>query len=666
MNDTIIGWLLFNWGFWFPAFMASLALLLIFLKGRRLSFVLPLALIAAAICNKEFLFLWNRVGLYAYWRVLWLIPVVPACAAVPGAITEKLSGTFSKLAVTAFCIVAFMFGGTFLYAYANDNEIGSSWGSTFAVPAANAEKIPQTAKEAAEWLLTQNEHPRIVAEPDLSMYLRQYSAEIKQLYGRDIAGFIYSDAVSNDARAVHKALTDPEGDMSTVATVMLNNGYDYLLVDDRDAQRKESLAANGFTLETRIGDYGIYTVHGIPALKKERNSMGQVVSVTTLDDSGSPVNGPDGYATVSYEYDGYANIVRQFRTDTQGKGVADGNGSAGWERVCNERGQVLLERTLDAEGNPVANSRGYAEVRREYRRTNLVREAYYDAEGRPVSRRDTGYAAVTFKSNLNGLVIEERYFDTEGLPMLSFKGYATVRREYNEAKKIIREEYYDEDGKPAVLAAGHVAIEQEYDSEGNLILRRYLNADGTPHLRKDGFSEVRWERQKDASIWNLVLFKPSGEEIPLDNVNLAKDIEGNGNWSGWMSPQYNASNSTFTIGSVNLGEKTTGDIYTCQIEIEFSGVTTTKEQDFCFWTQGAADGKWNIGNVWNPGLIKLDEAPKDGVYRFAMTSAVNKKMTETSTFDISFRCDNWASGSFRVRSVKIEKGDTAGPWSPGI
>ena len=109
-----------------------------------------------------------------------------------------------------------------------------------------------------------------------------------------------------------------------------------------------------------------------------------------------------------------------------------------------------------------------------------------------------------------------------------------------------------------------------------------------------------------------------------------------------------------------------GDTYTCQIEIEFSGVNKTAGEDFRFWTQGATDGVWTIGNIWNSNLIILTDVPSDGVYTYTVTNTLTEDMANASTFDIGFRYDNWASGKFRVRHVKIEKGDEATEWTPGI
>ncbi len=522
---------------YFMALPVALVLLLIFLKGKRRRFVLPAILLTVAVCNPFFYKLWNKLGLYAYWRVLWLVPVIPVFAAVPGAITEKLRNIPLRLAVTALCIAAYVLCGTYIYTYTNDREIGSSWGSTFLVPAPNAEKVPQTTKEVARWLLARDENPRVVAEPEISIYLRQYSAEIDQLYGRDVEGYIYTNN-SADANTVHLTLSNPDGDMGKVAAVMLNDGWEYLVVDDRDAQRREALTNVGFELETRVADYGIYTVHGTPSILKERNSLGQVIAITTLDITGNPVNNGGGYATVRYEYDINGNKTRMA--------------------------------------------------------------------------------------------------------------------------------YYDKDGGRAVLAAGYSMIEQEFDREGFPLVRKYLSENETPCLRKDGFSEARWEKQNGSSVRNLALYAPNGETVPLDGINLAMDAEGNNDWSEWKIPLYGVENSTFNIGCANLGEKAVGDFYTCQIEVEFSGVRATEGKQFLFRTQGEADGNWSIGNVWNYYLIHLTEIPKDGVYQFTSIVVLNENLANASMFNIGFRCDNWASGAFRVRNVKIEKGIVATAWSPGI
>ena len=152
----------------------------------------------------------------------------------------------------------------------------------------------------------------------------------------------------------------------------------------------------------------------------------------------------------------------------------------------------------------------------------------------------------------------------------------------------------------------------------------------------------------------------------MDGRNLLKDFKFCADsWSQWFVHE-NKTNSCFVLGTANLGDKQKGDVYTCSVEVEFKDVRGTDGGAFKFRTQGPQDGKWYTGNVWDNSLVYLEEAPADGIYKYESTVAVTGEMVDVSTFVVGFRCDNWASGSFRVRNVKIEKDDHATAWSPGI
>ena len=162
-----------------------------------------------------------------------------------------------------------------------------------------------------------------------------------------------------------------------------------------------------------------------------------------------------------------------------------------------------------------------------------------------------------------------------------------------------------------------------------------------------------------AEEFNMILNAATG-----DGINIA--VGTSSEWSDWMTPAYNEQNSCFNIAYAYPGERQVGDAYTCQIEIEFADVTATEgseDQPFRFWTQGAVDDVWDIGNIWTPDLIQLSEVPSNGVYKFTSISAITDKNLNATKFDLGFRCDYWASGSFRVRNVKVEKGSVATEWS---
>lgn len=747
-------------GHWFfYAYPAALLCLLIWFKGRRASFLIPGLLITVVILNPVFVRKWNELGLYAYWRILWIIPVVPVLAAVVPSVTEKMAliqgkdgknkqTVFSgKIAVAVLGTAAICFGGTFLY---------RGNGGVFA-EAGNTAKVPSYVVQIADRILElESEHPRVIVQSPIGVYLRQYTGEIDTMFGRDLDGYIYSSGESDTARTVDKVLDDPQGDLSEVARVMANDSYEYLVMDAEG--RQEKITDTGLEWIDSVAGYGIYKSDAAPTVLKERNELGQVVSVTTVDETGAPVNGDGGYSTAAYAYDDNGNTIREFRTDTEGQGVADGNGRAGYEREYDRRSHLLMERTIGPDGTAVENNLGYAEVRREYKGNNIIRESYYNAAGEPVNRKDTRYASVTMAydasnnrimeryydaggepvkasagyaavkrtydqrrltgeayfgvddepvsvargycslkrsydgagnmiseayydasgspvNSINGfaaiaygydaekIIVLQRFLDAEGVPVITGSGYAEVHRDYA-GKKLIREEYYGADEKAYKQPAGYAAMEQVWDGDV-LVSRTYLGSDGTPMNRVDGYAKAVWEKGENCT--DVRFYDKDGAEIEITGLNLARNVKaGEDGWSDWLMPSYNAVNSCQYIGDTNLGEKKDGDIYTCTMEIEFRNVTATEGQTLRFWTQGAQDGRWSTGNVWNGSLVNLSEAPEDGVYRYTSTAAVSGDMLNVSRFDVGFRCDYWASGMYRVRFVKIEKGDTAGEWSPGL
>lgn len=183
---------------------------------------------------------------------------------------------------------------------------------------------------------------------------------------------------------------------------------------------------------------------------------------------------------------------------------------------------------------------------------------------------------------------------------------------------------------------------------------------------KDGAFRVRRvmvERGVTASDWVI------SERDMGDGINLAVGVSSE--WSEWMAPKYDAKNQTFTVSKAILNEKMVGEPFTCQVEIEFQGVSgiTAEDKKFSFRAQGKVDDSWGelgASNIWNNKLVNLKEAPSDGIQKYIATTRISEKNVDANTFELGFRCDYWASGRFRVRCVKVENGTKATEWTPAI
>ena len=533
-------------GHWFfVAFPVSLLILFIWFKSRRARFLIPSVLITLLIVNPWFYEKWDELGLYAYWRILWIVPVIPVVASLVPMISEKFGNKWIKGLVVGVGAVAIILGGTFVY-QTNRGQF---------VEAANADKVPWYVAEIADKLLELKDKPRVIVQDPIGVYIRQYSGEIDTLYGRDMVGYIAYP--SKIAKEISEIISNPEMDTEQISQFMIDDGYDYLVVAN------ERKGKNLKYVDTVAGYY-IYEAFGRPNVVKCRNELGQIQSITTVDEKGQPTNNIQGYATTAFSYDDNGYISSQFFS------TSDGDGLGGSEMECDSYGRIVKERRLN------------------------------------------------------------------------------------------------EKGEPYVQEGGFVGYTQVYNSNGEVVSRQYVDLYGNQVQRTDGYSRVEWQRNIYDTQY-IRFFDVDGNEVPIDGLNLATNIHRSFNeWSEWIEPEYNKDNYCISIGTLNLANKQAGDKFTCQIEIEFNNVKKTEGKEFYFRTQGHADGSWYIGNVWTSNLVYLTEPPENGVYRYTITNTVNEEMVSASTFDIGFRCDNWAAGTFRVRNIKIEIGDTASCWTPGI
>ena len=79
----------------------ALLCLFIWFRGRKVRFLIPSLLISIVIINPLFYKKWDELGLYAYWRILWVVPVIPVVAVLVPSITERIHKEWFKAVIAA-------------------------------------------------------------------------------------------------------------------------------------------------------------------------------------------------------------------------------------------------------------------------------------------------------------------------------------------------------------------------------------------------------------------------------------------------------------------------------------------------------------------------------------------------------------------------------------
>lgn len=469
-------------------------------------------------------------------------------------------------------------------------------------------------------------------------------------------------------------------------------------IDGITAFQREYDAAGNVTYQFRVDadGNGVADTNGVAGFYRTYDKGRHIIMERKIDVEQKAITNAQGYAEIRKTYDG-TNVTWEAYFDEAEKPVSRVDVCYASKRMGYDRKHnCIYEEYFDTSDAATRSSAGYASVKRVYDEKRIIQEAYFAEDGRPikipagyasknciyndqgklieesykgVADEPTlcvnGYARVEYEYDDAGNVVKEKYLDSDNAPIVTPKGYAEVLRVYDGEKRLIRESYYTSAGKPLAQPAGYSEIVQEWE-RGQLSSRTYLDAYSKPINRTDGYAKAMWI-QDEKGVWNVCFADIAGNVVSSEGLNLAMDIKcGMDGWSEWMIPNPNTVNYCFNIGYVNLGQKSTGDVYTAQMEIEFEDVSATSNQAFRFWTQGAQDGKWTTGNVWNGNLINLTEVPENGVYSCTSAVEVSEDMAGISTFNIGFRCDYWASGAFRVRGVTVKKGSDASVWTPGV
>ena len=153
------------------------------------------------------------------------------------------------------------------------------------------------------------------------------------------------------------------------------------------------------------------------------------------------------------------------------------------------------------------------------------------------------------------------------------------------------------------------------------------------------------------------------DKLSVGGTNLIKGTSGN--WSDWIVITPNASNFCKVLATVDTPDSLAeGADYTTQIDIEFADVASTGGHTALALTQGTVDGSWSdVFNVFADSLLTR-QTPVNAVYHLSRTNKAQKSNTANRKFQLGIRCDWFASGKFRWRRIKAEKGSKATDWSP--
>ena len=170
-----------------------------------------------------------------YVRIFWLLPMVVVLAYVSVRIMEKVPKEESKNMMKVLLVLGLVFAGKSII-NSNDFHMTQNW-----------YKLPQEVLEICDIFPENTTEYKIVADPSVSAYIRQYDGRIKMLYGR-------YNAENLD---IYKWLQSNPLEISLITRHARVNYCQYIVLDKRK-EWSDQMEAWGYELRGETENYAVY------------------------------------------------------------------------------------------------------------------------------------------------------------------------------------------------------------------------------------------------------------------------------------------------------------------------------------------------------------------------------------------------------------------------
>ena len=238
------------WGNGFYEYLLMMAFLYFIVFGRKkeqaktvLAYIA--VVLAVFFCPVTAYIMQKCVGALVYWRVLWILPVVPVIAWAGTCFLKKNENKKGLQGILLIGLIAVLaFAGTGL----NSNG--------FYEKVHNFQKIPDETAKICDLINSQKEEGEVVclaADDKVSSYVRVYDPSIRMPYGRGGNG-----SVNRYARRLHDELVSEVPVIRNVVKYAKRLECNYLVFPLPGEKKQAYMESKGFHLTGQINGYGIF------------------------------------------------------------------------------------------------------------------------------------------------------------------------------------------------------------------------------------------------------------------------------------------------------------------------------------------------------------------------------------------------------------------------
>lgn len=236
-------------------YMALLFLVVVYLlrqkKGNQAFLVwVPITVLLVFFNPITILLIYRQFMWGTYWRILWLVPLIPVLAYAAVELISRRKKLAERVLIFAVICCIIVGGGRLMYS----KERFSPRENFFKIPTAAIDIAQHIILYAGCW------YPTVIVPNELYCYIRQFSSEIRLLYGRDAEG--YMGGVTEEIEEIYQEMSKEQPDCEFIGERAQQYGVNIVIFNSKFHQLPEAdlMKQYGLYYGGPVGDYIFYVL----------------------------------------------------------------------------------------------------------------------------------------------------------------------------------------------------------------------------------------------------------------------------------------------------------------------------------------------------------------------------------------------------------------------
>ena len=285
---------------------------------------------------------------------------------------------------------------------------------------------------------------------------------------------------------------DKNGCQTEIMNYGLDGNLSYCL--DNYAIQRGKYDTKGRCIEVSyydVNDKPCYINGNFSIARSKYNSNDCVVEVSFFDDNDKPcIETNFGVHKHCYKYNEYNYLTEVCLFDEKGElTTSQIYHFAKQELMYDNYHQLISARNYDNNNNPCLDRYYTHEIHYTYDKGNIIRIDYFDIEGNLCICKE-GYATIIYKFDSFGNITEEKYLGKDNKPIY-INMCSSIQYKYTKNGLLSEERFYDSDDSLCLNADWWAIAKYEYDKNGNCTKISYFDSDSIPcYTRNNIFSVV--------------------------------------------------------------------------------------------------------------------------------------------------------------------------------